>query len=302
MNRFLIAFAALFTFNTCSAQLSSLSENFNSSCPAAGKPYSWDVYNPINSTIPHGQWQCAASYGRSGTTGISCTGLYGPAPLPLTYHIDTSFLISPELDLHGYTGNIYVNFDTKTTNFNLGAKFEIFVSGDSTMGYDTSSSVTDTVYNRTSATLPIFSINDQTDWVTHQVDITAYKHIVPLHIGFRYTSASGSVGSRWYLDNIETTTTPLGIDVIYPSSDKHSLQVKGSVNSGTLTLTMDVLTSGNYDISVFDMTGRTIYRQQVSLQAGQSVKSFSGFNISAGLYLVKMGNETSFGTAKVYAQ
>lgn len=302
MNRFLIAFAALFTFNTSSAQLSSLSENFNSSCPAAGKPYSWDVYNPINSTIPHGQWQCAASYGRSGTTGISCTGLYGPAPLPLTYHIDTSFLISPELDLHGYTGNIYVNFDTKTTNFNLGAKFEIFVSGDSTMGYDTSSSVTDTVYNRTSATLPIFSINDQTDWVTHQVDITAYKHIVPLHIGFRYTSASGSVGSRWYLDNIETTTTPLGIDVIYPSSDKHSLQVKGSVNSGTLTLTMDVLTSGNYDISVLDMTGRTIYRQQVSLQAGQSVKSFSGFNIPAGLYLVKMGNETSFGTAKVYAQ
>src|ERR1043165_853076 len=115
----------------------SLNENFNTGCPTGtSDPNGWHTYNIIPGTS-EGSWKCYPTAGKDGTPGITCSGLYGS---PLTYHLDTSVLVSPPMDLSGYSGTIYVNFDSKTTNYSLGSKIQIVVSEDSTMGADTSSS------------------------------------------------------------------------------------------------------------------------------------------------------------------
>ncbi len=285
-------------------QVTSLNENMNTTCPAAAhSPNGWLTFNAVTpyAVLPEGNWTCDLPGGRSGTPGISCTGLYSSPPTaPLTYHLDTSLLISPKLNLSGYSDHIYLNFDTKTTNFNLGAKLEILASHDSTMGVDTS--ITDSVYNKTTAMSPLFDNSDETDWVTHQVDLTEYKNVVPLYIGFRYTSANGTTGSRWYLDNINTTTIPLP-----PTSSSKAyrpsqgLSVNGSITEGKMSLFCTAPKSGTYNLAVYDMSGRLINQEQVNLHEGQNNFAISGMTVNTGIYLLKIGNEASLATARINA-
>lgn len=276
-------------------QVTSLNENFNTSCPTGYNPPMWITYNPIMGTSPAGKWQCAATSGRSGTPGTSCSGLYGT---PLTYHHDTSIFVSPELNLTGYAGDIYVNFDTKTSNYNLGAKMEILASKDSTMGTDTLASTSDTIYNLTPAMTPIFGNPDQADWVTHQVDLTPFKSVVPLYIGFRYVSFDGTNGSRWYLDNIMTTTVQL-VNVEQLTGNSKRLQVSGNVQNGTLRLALGVPATDKYDLTITDMAGRQLHHQQVALQAGENSITLTDLSFATGMYIVKLANAHSFGVTRV---
>lgn len=299
MKRRISLLAALFINSISFAQFAtSLSENMNSTCPSTyHNPYGWSVYNPPSTPDSRGMWNCDATGGRSGTTGVSCSGLYGS---PLTYHLDTSILISPPLNLNGYT-KIYVNFDTKTTNFNLGAKIEFLASGDSTLGADTATSDTFTVYNRTTSSMPLFSSGDETDWVTHQVDLSDLKHIVPLYLGFRYTSASGTSGSRWYLDNINTTTILLPSSVTDPAFRNNGLVASGSAANGALSLFCATAVPGTYDCTVTDMTGREVYKELLYLNAGYNARTIPGVSLTAGTYLLAIRNAQSYTTTRIQA-
>jgi hypothetical protein len=284
------------TFLSGRGQVTSLNENMNTTCPSgAYSPTGWMTFNPISTSDYRGKWTCDLPGGRSGTPGISCSGLYGS---PLTYHLDTSILVSPPMNLSSNT-TIYINFDTKTTNFNLGAKLEMLISADSTMGTDTATIDTFTVYNKTTAMTPLFDNSDESDWVTHQVDITAYKDIVPLYVGFRYSSAAGSSGSRWYLDNINTTTIPLDVSRLPLRSS--GFTVAGSANNGKMNLICHSPASGDYNLSVYDIAGRLIHQQELHLTAGQNSNIINGISLTPGIYVVKMGNESTFATARINA-
>lgn len=270
--------------------LTSLDENLDMCPGGAHGPTNWMVFNTVPGTYPDGTWACDAAAGREGTPGITCSGLYGS---PLKYHLDTSTLVSPRLDLSGYSDKVYVNFDTKTTNFNLGAKLLFIASKDSTALGDTP-----TTYNLSSRMMPPIGFGDETDWVTHQVDLTDYKDVVPLYIGFRYISADGTNGSRWYLDNIKTTTEKIvSVKDIGMKSSKISLT--GSANGNTISMRCGVVSSGEYNLTLYDISGRLIHQEKRQLSKGVSLFALNIPNLTSGLYFVRLWNESASRTAKI---
>lgn len=281
------------------AQLTSLNENMNTTCPASShSPYGWDAYNSVHTPDVSGKWRCDLSGGRSGTAGVSCSGLYGS---PSAYHLDTSILISPPLNLSGYT-NIYLNFDSKTTLFNLGAKLEILISRDSTMDMDTFVVDTSTVYNKTTSLLPLFSSGDESDWVTHQIDLTALKHIVPLYVGFRYTSANGTSGSTWYLDNINTTTTFLSASDNNPLLASAKQPFTSWYSDDAVYITSNLTNGGTYTILLTDMAGRLITRSELVLTSGKQHKAIPVADLASGMYLLSIRGENEVFTTRLPVQ
>ena len=272
------------------AQVTQITEDFNTSCASAtGFPMDWVSFNPVTSTTPDGAWQCAPLEGRSGTPGILCDGVWSS-----TYHLDTSYLISPALNLSGYSGNIYVRFDTKTTRIHLGARLFLLASTDT--AFD---STVAPVFDLTQSLTPVFSNADSSDWVTHYADLTTYKADIPLYLAFRYVSST-TEGSIWYLDNVFTTTFPANVPGITKSTLPLSVIGKSTGSDITLSYTIDA--PGVYHLAVYDMTGRVVHQQELVASAGSATHTISGLQLSSGLYLIKMGNGAVYGTAKTIVQ
>ena len=290
-----ILFFLLLLISASSAK-AQLNENFNTTCPAgAHSPTSWHYYNPVTGTVPAGVWTCDPTYGRGGTPGISCTGFYGS---PATLHNDTSILISPALALSSYSGNLYVNFDTKATKIFLGAKLDVMVANNDTFGF----SGLDTTYTITASAMPVIGNPDSSDWVTHQVDITSFKHMTPLFIGFRYTSTTTTVtASRWFLDNISITGTPMQITTTIETAPI-PLSLTANATRSRIALSYEVEAAGAYDLAIYDIMGREVKRERIQAAGGPSQHIISGLDLHTGMYILKMSNGTAQGVAKVMVQ
>ncbi|MBE2288671.1 MAG: T9SS type A sorting domain-containing protein, partial [Chitinophagaceae bacterium] len=171
-----------------------------------------------------------------------------------------------------------------------------------TMDMDTFLVDTSTVYNKTSSLLPLFSNGDESDWVTHQVDLTSLKHIVPLYVGFRYTSANGTSGSTWFLDNINTTTAFLAApdnNHLFASAKK---PFTSWYSNDAVNITCNLTNTGTYTLLLTDMTGRLIVRSELLLTSGKQHKSIPVGNLSSGIYLLSIRGENEAFTARLPVQ
>ena len=273
-----------------------LVQDFNISCLSPSvfpSDSDWVNYTPVTGAITNGEWQCTGSNGRWGTPGIECTGVWGTPP---SYNLDTSYLISPPLDLHSYlTSNndsIYLEFDTKTTGIVLGGRLAFTYCKDSTFA-------TDTFFDLTSAMSPVFSNSDSSDWVTHQVSLAAFALNVPLYLAFRYTSTTSS-GSTWYLDNIHITIFPLRASNL--TKNTLPLTVIGNSTSSQIIVSYKTESPGMYDLAIYDIIGHKVYEENLSAQKGNANYTITGLNLHSGIYLIKMGNGLTYGTAKTIVQ
>jgi hypothetical protein len=286
----LLAFMAMILVNTQAQSVTSISENLDVACvTTTGFPGSWAKYNPPSTTYPmsQGQWQCMPTGGNGATPGISCTGIFSGTP-----HLDTSYLVTPSLDLHGYSGNIYLNFDAKTDTFHTGGELHVLIYSDSLFVADSPST------DVTLAITPLISITDSTHWVTHQVDLTPFK-ASPFYVAFRYTVAA-TTGNMWHLDNINTTGITLavldrGVGIL-------PLTVIGNSTPDKITLSYTGEEGSRYHLSVYDLLGREMHQEMVAGRSGATVITINDLNLKPGMYVVKMGNEYSFNTAKLLVQ
>jgi hypothetical protein len=274
------------------AQLTSLNENFNTSCPSGNhSPASWVYYNPPSTPDPLGAWTCDPSYGRNSSPGISCSGYFGT---PATLHLDTSILISPRIDLSGYPDSIYLNFDTKTTNIHLAAKMDVLISGD-TAFTDSSTHVL--------ALRNVFDSDDSSAWRTHQASLSAYKYNPNFYIGFRYISAGSSViASRWFLDNVNTTTAFLSVDgAATKLTAPATLKVIGTPARDNIILSY-AGTKSAYDVELYDLVGRCVFKERITARSGDNNYNLTGLQLHEGMYIVKMGDESGYSMAKAIVQ
>ena len=283
----LTLFAAL-TFSAGAQLVHSISQDFNAGCASAtGFPSNWAYYYP--GTFIHdaqGDWQCTPTNGRSSTPGIMCTGHYNSVN-----NLDTSYLISPLLNLSTYApGHVYLNFDTKTTVLHLGGKLSVLA-----VRSDTTITVATTMIDMS----PVFGNPDSVNWVTHQVDFTNLEDSGNFYIAFRYTSTT-STGSIWYLDNINTTTLSLNVDNVTP--ELVPIRVIGAATSDHIMFSYTSAANAAYRLTLYDMMGRTVYSDLVNAQQGDATYTLNNLNLRAGMYCLKMGNEASYGTAKVIVQ
>lgn len=280
----LIAFTA---FSAQAQIFTSLNQNFNSSfCPGEGKnnyPGSWQEQNflPLADSLA---WHCTPANGENGTGGMYCSGFYNSAN-----HSDTAYLITPQLDIQSYSGNVYMQFDTKTDNFNSGALLGFMPSHDS-------------ILNNADTMLPPsnpLSAADQAGWVTHQVDITYYKSFSTFYFAFRYTSTI-PIESIWYLDNVLITGTPL--DVSNVSKGTIPITIIGWSTPDQIKISYKTSENGIYDLSIYDLLGREVYKQSLNVQSSNSNYTIAGLNLHNGMYILKISNGTTYGIAKTIIQ
>lgn len=277
------------TISVADAQaVGSLSENFNVSCASAsGFPSNWLRYNPIISTKPLGEWTCGPVTGRSGTPGIQCTGYYSSA-----YHLDTSFLITPLLNVSSYSGRVYLQFDSKTTSVHLGDRLSVILahSPDSNVRNNSMDS------NLTTSMLPVISNSDSSDWVTHVIDLTGFKGFGDFSLAFRYTSTA-TAGNIWYLDNISLTTNNMVED---PDRENINVTVLGNPAYGKVKISFPA-SPGTYKLSVRDILGRTVLTDLIDANSAREIYSIKQ-ELEPGIYFIKIENEYSFGITKLVIQ
>ncbi len=295
----LLSLLSVFTSLGINAQpFTALHENFDVACvtsttfPPTSASWNWIHYNPVSGTDLEGLWHCTPTNGRknnlgSPTPGFTCSGVWASA-----YHLDTSYLISPQLSLHGYDpGHLYLHFDTKVDSIVLGGKLAVLITT------DTGSPSAFVYTDFTTSVTPGFGVADSLGWVTHELDITSYvPTYYPIYIVFRYISPSTS-GSAWYLDNVNTSTTRLSTPNIH--KEILPITVLGSGSSSHISLSYGTQISGIYRLAIYDMMGRSVHQETINIMNGSSSLSIDELNLQPGMYFVKMGNGYSYGAVKV---
>jgi hypothetical protein len=294
---------AVFTLSLLAAKaqvtVTSVNEDFNTNnaCTQAGQiyPVNWFEYDVAG--LGPTTWTCTPTGGRYNTPGIYCTGYTNGSNTT-----DTAWLLTPRLNLSGYANNVYMNYDTKTDHIHLGEKMSIYVLVPTPDSFIYNGGKPDTTplqrTNMTNAMNPIFSDNDSTGWVTHQINLTPYKS-APFYVAFVYTSAAADVPTSWTLDNINTTPFALNVNNTVKNNATIPINIINT-SASSLEISCDVTTPGKYQVIVYDMLGRTAYKDELTLEMGISTHVINGLNLQHdAMYFVRVGDSQSYGTTKV---
>jgi len=112
------------------------------------------------------------------------------------------------------------------------------------------------------------------------------------------SSGSGNRPSTAIDDySLSWTGTASGVEDITNSVAAASLSAVGESTSDKITFAYNVLENGKYNLSIFDMTGRKVYNEEVNaVQANHH--SVNGLNLPAGFYVARLSNGTATATAK----
>ena len=278
-----------------SAPVSTLSENFDVACiTSSGMATDWFYYNPIPTTNPQGAWSCAPSVGRDASNCVICTGTYSGH-----YHVDTSYLLTPVLDITGYSDHVYLNFDTKTT--------ALAPSGDTlaielTNYIDSPMTDSASFINLSDSTTPLIGNSDVSGWVTHQIDITHYKIFSRFRIAFRYTSPNTS-GNEWFLDNVNISTRSLAsLHIVNLDQQDIRFRVVGLSTPDKIALAYSAAQTCEGYLALYDMMGREVYKENITLAAGQNTHTINDLGLVPGMYVIKLGNAVAYSVAKVMIQ
>ena len=279
---------------TTFAQVTSLNENFDVSCATTGAnyPLGWSEINTV-APLSALAWTCAPLDGRWGTGGIECNSYYSGVN-----YKDTAWLFTPQLDLSGYTGNIYLRFDSKYEF--IAARLSVLASNHYTPGTNPDSVVGGWEHVDSASTMsPVIDPTiDSADWVTHWINLTAFKG-VPIYIAFRYISSS-TAGGVWTIDNVLTTLWGMGIKD--PESGVLPITILGNSTTDKIVFSAGVQHAGEYYIDVYDIVGRKVHSEKVNATASKTNYTLSDMNLMPGMYIVKMGNETTYGVTKTVVQ
>ena len=294
MKKISILFLSLAFGFTAHSQVVFLSETFNENCAAYGENYpaNWSEYDILSN--PPIAWTCAPTEGRgvSPTTtspGIMCTNYDG-----VQLYLDTAWLFTPQLNLSFYAGDIYLQFDSKYML--ASGRLSVLVSNDYQAGWPPDTVLgTHVWYDATSSISPVLGNVGTSDWTTYVIDLTPFKSS-PMYVAFRYTASAAGQGT-WIIDNVYTTQTPSAISNVEKSS--LSLSVIGQSSPDQMTLSYNVPTAADYSLEIYNMMGAVVYKESINAQPGSLVHTINGLGLVAGMYLVKMGNEQVYNTAKV---
>ena len=114
------------------------------------------------------------------------------------------------------------------------------------------------------------------------------------------TSGAGARTTSAIDDFNMTFTNVNGVQPV--TSPELSLKVIGSATANDIRLGYNVAKEGQYSLNLYDITGRLISTQQVELTPGGSNINLNGLNLNSGIYIARIMNGTSVGTAKVVVQ
>ncbi len=273
--------------------VSSLGENFDLTCASGGisYPLNWSEWNIIPPTTALA-WSCTELGGRYGTPGIQCNSYFGG-----THYIDTAWLFTPQLNLTGFTDSVYLRFDSRYTV--SGARMQVLINNVYHPGSAPDSvGVPSTWIDMANRTTPVIGPDDSAGWVTHYVNLTSYKN-TPLYVAFRYATGN-TAGGIWTIDNV--FLTPWGLNVDKEVKKSITLTVLGNSTTDKISFSGTFYDAGNYDVQIYDNLGRIVHNGSFYTNSGTSSHTLSHLGLHSGMYIVKVGNATSYQIVKAIVE
>jgi hypothetical protein len=225
-------------------------------------------------------WRCSA-FGHSDTNAVYVNG----ANATTTFD-NTDWLISPSLDMSAMA-TPYLHFWTKT-RFSGATIKEVYVSTNFVNGNPNGASWT---------VLPT-TVGSDTAWkAINNTSLAAYKS-APFHIAFKYvsTAAASANAEEWTLDDINITNGSVAINNY--SLQNADIFVMGNVVNDVLQLMISSEATSDYQIAIFDITGKNMKNQSVTTNGGRNLVNVSLPSMASGVYLVQVSNATGKATLK----
>jgi hypothetical protein len=255
--------------------VTSLSETFNTSCPT-GLPAGWQQVNVNGSAT----WVCNNS-GPNYNLTINGGGT-------TSSQANEDWLITPQL---AATAGMRLYFKTRY-NF-AGPNMEVL--------YSTNYSGTGSPAAAAWASLVNpYTAADSNRWVTKSAPLVAGN----IYIAFKYTSNANttvSEGRRWDVDSVFTTIAQ-GISTVNSRNNTIGVQVLGTATSGSIDVAFDLGSSAALQASIYDMSGREVYRNSFSGTKGSNKLNLQPEALQAGMYIIRISNGKEQGIARTFVR
>jgi len=125
------------------------------------------------------------------------------------------------------------------------------------------------------------------------IDLTAYKG-TPFYLAFTYECGTTGTYELTYDDiKVENAT---GIKTVNGAT--LGIQVLGEATTNQINLNVDAKANDNIELQLFDLLGRKVATQKANIQSGANRLSFTGLNLNAGMYVIRVISANGFGTVK----
>lgn len=252
-------------FSTLSALPHFIAEYFDTACIKSGSlPASWSKY----STGGMEMWNCFEH-----TAGNNSVRMYGNDGAANTANDD--WLISPMIDMSSP--------DAMAVSFHLyksfsGNELQVMIS------HDYAGSGSPDSASWTAISLPM-SAADVDKWMHYTFPVTAFKS-QPFYVGFKYNS-NVSAAYDIHVDSF-MTMIKTGINKVYSFSEE--LKVLGQSSSNDIKLSVSSLSSGDFDLELYNTLGQKMYARQIKLHSGSQEIHITDIDFASGMYIVKVAN------------
>lgn len=226
-------------------------------------------------------WRCS-NFGRNDTDAVFMNGFAGGVTLD-----NEDWLISPPLNLSAMTIP-YLHFWSKKRFTGTNTK-EVFVS--SNFAGDPS---TATWVNLNAN----FSNLDTLYSFFNNYNLNSYK-ATPFNIAFKYVSASTGTADEWSIDDVYVTDGAVGIRSFEEAG--LNVMVLGTVND-QLNIQMVDLNNSSYQVTISDMQGKNLSSSHFNTIKGKNNFNVNVSNLSQGMYIVNIKNDSLNGNVKFVKQ
>lgn len=234
-------------------------------------------------------WGCSR-FGRKVTGGTDTTGIYinGGSGAGVSEANKDWLITNAPLDFSAMS-NPTLSFWQKK-RFDGTATRTIKISTDFVFGTDPTTA--------TWTTLTVPALNNaptgENTWsqVTG-INLTAYKG-TPFYLAFTYECGTTGTYELTY-DDIKVEN-PTGIKTVNGAT--LGVQVLGEATTNQINLNVEAKANDNIELQLFDLLGRKVATQKANIQSGANRLSFTGLNLNAGMYVIRVISANGFGTVK----
>ncbi len=91
-----------------------------------------------------------------------------------------------------------------------------------------------------------------------------------------------------------------GYDGVDENIDNNSLQIYPNPSNGEFTIQINSLTNGVYQVSVVDLVGKELYKQEMNCNSGNNMQKLNLQHLEKGLYLVHIRKGEGTSTKKLF--
>ncbi|HRO41780.1 MAG TPA: Ig-like domain-containing protein [Flavipsychrobacter sp.] len=250
-----------------------LNELFDISCGSGVLPSGWSRQNV---TGTNQQWGCA---GAGVDKYMQMNGAVGN---PTTHNDNEDWLISPMVNLTGVS-NPQLNFEA----------YKGFSGTDLEVSYATNYTGTGNPNVASWTNLNINFAGATNSWASYSANLPAQQ----LYVAFKYAcSQSASNCAQWRVDSIVTTGTSSIVSA--KENNQFSVVVYGKASAQKLTLAYAIAKAEVIIVSVYDLTGRELFREAVNAKAGVNQTTIAPALAGSGMYIIKVAAPDIYGVTK----